>query len=204
MHADFLCQSATRPASYDIIDTHQAMTTPAPVLVGQIGQLFWMRVEGKGSFQNSVQVKNCFQTMMGKGERHFVVDLERCPIMDSTFLGTLTGAALNLRESGGGEVSVLNANSRNQQLLTSLGLDHVLDVDHDGTKYCNERRQVCAVLNTCDDGMPPCPKEEQAAQVLAAHEALTQANAENAVRFRDVIEFLEQEIRLGPAPSGAR
>ncbi|MCE9520081.1 MAG: STAS domain-containing protein [Verrucomicrobia bacterium] len=180
------------------------MTTPAPILVGQIGQLFWMRVDGKGSFQNSVQVKRCFQTMIEKGERHFVIDLERCPIMDSTFLGTLTGAALNLRESGNGEVSVLNANSRNQQLLTSLGLDHILDVDHDGSKFCNERKQVCNELNTCADGMSPCPKEEQAAQVLAAHEALTQANAENAVRFRDVIEFLEQELRLNPAASPAR
>jgi anti-anti-sigma regulatory factor len=177
------------------------MTAPAPILVGQIGPLFWMRVEGKGSFQNSVQVKRCFQSMIEKGERHFVVDLERCPIMDSTFLGTLTGAALNLRESGDGGVSVLNANSRNQQLLTSLGLDHILDVDRDGSKYCSERKQVCSELNTCADETAPCPKEEQAAQVLAAHEALTQANAENATRFRDVIEFLEQELRLSPAPA---
>ncbi len=176
------------------------MTTPAPILVGHIGQLFWIRVEGKGSFQNSVQVKHCFQTMIEKGERHFVVDLERCPIMDSTFLGTLTGAALNLRDSGSGEVSVLNANSRNQQLLTSLGLDHILDVDHDGTKYCSERKQVSSELSNCADEIPPCPKEEQVAQVLAAHEALTQANAENAARFRDVIEFLEQELRPSPAP----
>ncbi|HEY2573650.1 MAG TPA: STAS domain-containing protein, partial [Verrucomicrobiaceae bacterium] len=145
------------------------MTAPAPILVGQIGSLFWMRVEGKGSFQNSVQVKRCFQSMIEKGERHFVVDLERCPIMDSTFLGTLTGAALNLRESGSGEVSVLNANSRNQQLLTSLGLDHILEVDRDGSKFCDERKQVCTELNTCPESAAPCRKEDQAAQVLEAH-----------------------------------
>lgn len=178
------------------------MTAPAPILVGQIGQLFWMRIEGKGSFQNSVQVKRCIQTMIEKGERRFVVDLEHCPIMDSTFLGTLTGAALNLRESGGGEVSVLNANPRNQQLLVSLGLDHILEVDRDGSKFCAERRQVCHELNTCAEEPAPCARQEQAAQVLAAHEALTKANAENAIRFRDVIEFLEQELRLNPsAPS---
>lgn len=179
------------------------MTAPAPILVGRIGELFWMRVEGKGSFQNSVQVKRCFQKMIEKGERHFVVDLERCPIMDSTFLGTLTGAALNLRESGSGEVSVLNANSRNQQLLTSLGLDHILDVDSDGSKFSSERKQVCGELDTCAEEAAS-HKEEQAAQVLAAHQALTQANAENAARFRDVIEFLEQELRLDPAASAAR
>ncbi len=169
------------------------MTTPAPILIGQVSQLVWMRVEGKGSFQNSVQVKRCFQRMMEQGEKHFIVDLERCPIMDSTFLGTLTGAALNLRETGG-EVCVLNANTRNQQLLTSLGLDYILDVDFEGTKHSEERRQVCAELGTCAEASVPCSKAEQAEHVLEAHKALTSANEQNAGRFRDVIEFLESEL----------
>lgn len=170
------------------------MTSPAPILVGNIGSLFWMRVDGKGSFQNSVQVKRCFQTMIEKGTRHFVVDLERCPIMDSTFLGTLTGAALNLRELGDGEVCILNANTRNKQLLSSLGLDHILDVDNDGSKHSLERKQVCEELGSCSDPAPPT-KVEQAEHVLEAHEALTKANEANASRFKDVIEFLEKEVR---------
>ncbi len=174
------------------------MTAPAPILVGQVGPYFWMRVEGKGSFQNSVQVKRCFQTMIGKGERHFVVDLERCPIMDSTFLGTLTGAAMNLREIGEGEVAVVNVNTRNQQLLCSLGLDHILDVDKDGTKHCEARREVCAELSTCKDASG-ATKQEQAEHVLEAHEALTKANDDNASRFKDVIDFLEKEVRAHAA-----
>ena len=170
------------------------MTSPAPILVGNIGNLFWMRVDGKGSFQNSVQVKRCFQTMIEKGTRHFVVDLERCPIMDSTFLGTLTGAALNLRELGDGEVCILNANARNRQLLSSLGLDHILDVDNEGSRHEKERKQVCDELGKCGDNATP-DKVEQAEHVLEAHEALTKANEANASRFKDVIEFLEKEVR---------
>ncbi|HSJ02564.1 MAG TPA: STAS domain-containing protein [Verrucomicrobium sp.] len=170
------------------------MTSPAPILVGNIGNLFWMRVDGKGSFQNSVQVKRCFQTMIEKGTRHFVVDLERCPIMDSTFLGTLTGAALNLRELGDGEVCILNANARNQQLLSSLGLDHILEVDNEGSRHQSERRQVCDELGKCKENAQP-DKVEQAEHVLEAHEALTRANEANASRFKDVIEFLEKEVR---------
>jgi anti-anti-sigma factor len=177
------------------------MTAPAPILVGQVGQLFWMRVEGKGSFQNSVQAKRCFQVMMERGERHFVIDLERCPIMDSTFLGTLTGAALNLRESGGGEVCVLNANARNRQLLTSLGLDHILEVDLEGRMHGEARRQVGNELGSCTDVVSPCEKEEQAVHVLEAHESLCRANEENAARFRDVIDFLEKEVRAKSAPA---
>jgi anti-anti-sigma factor len=176
------------------------MTPPAPILVGQVGNLLWLRVEGKGSFQNSVQVKRCFQAMMEKGNRHFVVDLERCPIMDSTFLGTLTGAALNLQSKGEGEVCIINANARNHQLLTSLGLDHILEVDTEGERYTAERELVRADLSAVpQEGTGP-DKDEQAEHVLAAHEALTQANAENASRFKDVIEFLEKELR---AKSGA-
>ena len=79
-----------------------------------IDSLFWLRIEGKGCFQNSVDVKRVVRSMMEAGVRNFVVDLERCPTMDSTFLGTLTGIALRLRESGGGRLTVLNANARNQ------------------------------------------------------------------------------------------
>ena len=172
---------------------HLVVTPPAPILVGKIGRIFWMRVEGKGSFQNSVQVKRCIQAMIEQGSRHFVVDLERCPIMDSTFMGTLTGAALNLRELGEGEVTILNANSRNQQLLVSLGLDHILEVDKDGSRLKAERQQVCKQLGTCEEGSA-ADKTEQAEHVLEAHEALSQANEENAGRFRDVIEFLEREL----------
>lgn len=177
------------------------MISAAPILVGQIGNLLWLRVEGKGSFQNSVQVKRCFQTMIERGTRHFVVDLERCPIMDSTFLGTLTGAALNLRNLGSGEVSIVNANTRNQQLLSSLGLDHILDVDQDGSRYTQERSQIAAELSTCKDDLQAVTKSEQAEHVLTAHEALTQANSDNASRFKDVIEFLEKEVRDKAAKS---
>lgn len=153
-----------------------------------------MRVDGKGTFQNSIEVKRCFQSVIATGTKDFVVDLERCPMMDSTFLGTLTGAALNLRESGGGGLSVLNANERNQHLLTSLGLDHILDLDLDGTAWVAERKLVCKELAQCEGQTVPACKEEQALQVLRAHQALTEANEANECKFRDVIQFLEDEL----------
>lgn len=162
-----------------------------------------MRVEGKGTFQNSVEVKRCFQSVIATGMKDFVVDLELCPMMDSTFLGTLTGAALNLRESGGGGLSVLNANEKNQHLLTSLGLDHILDLDTDGTAWAVERRQVCEELAQCDGQTAPVCKEEQARQVLQAHQALTEANADNLCKFRDVIRYLEEELGAKPMAASA-
>jgi anti-anti-sigma regulatory factor len=167
-----------------------ALTT---ILVGQIGKVFWLRVEGRGTFQDSMQVKRAFQSVIAGGTRDLVVDLERCPMMDSTFLGTLTGTALNLMEHGGGTLSVLNANQRNQQLLTELGLDHILDLDVAGTAWPNERREACAQLSTCGEKNAEC-KEEQTRHVLTAHKALSEVSGENQGRFRDVIHFLEKEL----------
>ena len=132
--------------------------------------------------------------MIQDGVRNFVIDLERCPTMDSTFLGTLTGVALRLRESGGGRLTVLNANGRNQQLLSSLGLDHVLEVDVDGTTWAAERAVAAAELGHCEGCETLPTKTDQAEHVLEAHQALTRANAANASRFQDVIVFLEKEL----------
>lgn len=177
------------------------MPAPTTILVGHIGKVFWLRVEGRGTFQDSVQVKRAFQTIITEGTRDLVVDLERCPMMDSTFLGTLTGTALNLLESGGGTLSVLNANPRNQQLLTDLGLDHILDLDIAGTAWPAERLEACAQLSTCGEKGAE-GKMEQTEHVLTAHRTLADVSHENRGRFRDVIHFLERELS-GSGPLAA-
>ncbi|WP_395746356.1 STAS domain-containing protein [Prosthecobacter sp.] len=172
------------------------MTPPTHILVGTIGRVFWMRVDGRGTFQNSLQAKKALQRVVAQGMRNLVVDLERCPMMDSTFLGMLTGAALNLRETGGGSLSVVNANQRNLQLLTSLGLDHILDLDRDGKLWEAERKEVCDALQHCGEATAEC-KEVQTQHVLSAHQALAHLSDANESRFHDVIEFLEKELEAG-------
>jgi hypothetical protein len=108
----------------------------------------------------------------------------------------LTGTALNLRESGDGTLSVLNANQRNLQLLTSLGLDHILELDREGKLWADERKQACSALEQCSDVSAEC-KESQTRHVLSAHQALADLSPANECRFHDVIEFLEKELEAG-------
>lgn len=169
------------------------MTPATSILVGQIGPVFWIRVEGRGTFQNSLHLKRVLKQTIEQGQRHFVVDLERCPMMDSTFLGTLTGAALSLREHAGASLSVLNANDRNEQLLESLGLDHLLEVDRDGTSWPSERKTAAGSIARCLEG-EEAMMEDQTEHVLKAHQALADVSDDNACRFKDVIEFLEKEL----------
>ncbi len=173
---------------------------PTTILVGWIGRVFWLRVEGKGTFLCSLQVKRAFQAVLQAGARDLVVDLERCPIMDSTFLGTLTYAAIALRNRGGGSFSILNANARNLQLLSDLGLNHVMQVDADGSAWPEERRLACQLLATCGES-GEAGRQEQARHVLEAHQSLSGLSSTNQQRFSDVIHFLEQEIHEPPRPA---
>lgn len=181
------------------------MNTPASrILVGMIGRVFWMRVEGKGTFQNSLQAKSAFQGVMARGVRSLVVDLDRCPMMDSTFLGMLTGAALSMKTttpppSDSEGLSVVNANQRNVQLLTSLGLHNILNLDTEGKLWAAERERACAALQQCAEAQP-CTKELQTLHILDSHKTLSSINAENEIRFQDVIEFLEKELQAHSVP----
>lgn len=179
--------------------TPDLMTPTSNILVGRIGGVFWLRVEGRGSYLNSMQVKRAFQAVIEEGTQDLVIDLERCSMMDSTFLGTLTGTALSLMEQGGGTLSVLNANPRNLQLLNDLGLDQILDVDTQGTRWPEERRAVCEDLATCQE-KTAASKLEQTAHVLTAHQLLSNVSHQNQSRFKDVIHFLEKELDASQNP----
>lgn len=133
--------------------------------------------------------------MIVAGERRFVVDLADCPVMDSTFMGTLTGVARGLRAYEDGKLEVLNANTRNKQLIRSLGLDHVFDLDVEGSTWVEERRAVAARFKDTENVAPlHLNKREQTEFILRAHEELTAADAANTPRFEDVIKYLKKEL----------
>lgn len=148
-----------------------------------------MRVEGKGSFLNSTGLKEFTKEMINRGYRDFVVDLKSCPVMDSTFMGTLAGVALRLRELGQGQIRVVNLNERNFDLLGNLGLDQLFSIDGEATK---------APVPASDTVLPSAPvdKNAQAQTMLDAHTELVEANPDNAAKFKDVIEYLKQDLHL--------
>jgi hypothetical protein len=83
-------------------------------------------------------------------------------------------------------LSVVNLNERNAESLRSLGLDQLFSV------------RVSAIKR--DARALPIPLEEdstaRAQTMLEAHEALVKTAPENLPIFKDVIEFLEEELHL--------
>ena len=165
------------------------VSTISSILVGLTNKIVWVRVEGKGSFLNSAGVKDFTREMINRGHREFVVDLKNCPVMDSTFMGTLAGIALRLRELGQGHLHVINLNERNNDLLSNLGLDQLFTMGLDGLKA------GAAPIRPLESGAASDPAA-QAEVMLEAHQALVEAAPENLTKFKDVLEYLKQDLHV--------
>ena len=165
------------------------------MLFGCIEDAVWIRPLGRGSFETSPYLKRLADRWIVEGKRLFVVDLEECPVMDSTFMGTLLGIATRLMDRGG-QVGIVSLNERNLRLLRNLGLDAVLVVDADGVLWPELRRLAAESLRCwqAERENLPC-RQEKAEVMLEAHEALVELGEQNAARFQDVIEFLRADVK---------
>jgi len=170
------------------------LTVDSSIQVGVCGPTVWVKVEGKGSFLNSDNLKEFARGMLDQGYREFVVDLGDCAAMDSTFMGTMARVALWLTELGQGKLHIVHCGSRNQQLLSGLGLDRIFDIDANGgsSPDCGPPEQTLAALSP--EEQKKTQTKTQTKTMLDAHEALCQASPENVLRFKDVLDFLRQEL----------
>lgn len=157
------------------------------IQVGVNGPAVWVKVEGKGSFLNSGNLKEFAQEMVNRGYREFIVDLENCAMMDSTFMGTMAGLALRLKELGHGHLHVVHCGTRSHELLTGLGLDQIFDIHRNGAAA-----PECEQLE--DEAKLAAQKRETTKTMLEAHEALCKASPENFFRFKDVLDYLKQDL----------
>jgi anti-sigma B factor antagonist len=160
------------------------------IQVGVNGPAVWVKVEGKGNFLNSGNLKEFARAMLDRGYREFVIDLADCAMMDSTFMGTMASVALRLRELGRGHLHVVHCGNRSQELLSGLGLDQIFSIHVDG-----EAPPECEAFQRRPSGeAPKGEKQEQMQTMLEAHEALCEAAPENLTRFKDVLDYLKQDL----------
>jgi len=166
------------------------------IQVGVNGDAVWVKVEGKGTFLNSGDLKEFTREMVNRGYREFVVDLERCAMMDSTFMGTMAGVALRLKEIGQGHLHVVHCGERSRNLLSGLGLDQIFSIHSNGAMA-----PECAALQQ-DDATESAEekKQETSQQMLDAHEALCEAVPQNVARFKDVLDYLKQDLHHETKP----
>lgn len=153
-----------------------------------------IRIEGRASFMNSVSLRDFFAEMKHQNRTRFVIDFKNCSSMDSTFLGVLAGAALELRKVGAaGSLVLCRVGERNLELVRNLGLHRLLTVDTDGAG-CSAPPSPGAQALTPAGKMTEL---ENARLVLAAHENLVAADEANREKFQDVLAFLSSRVEQG-------
>lgn len=170
------------------------MSANGSILVGCLGSVAWVRVEGPANQENAGQIREFLRGRFEKGWSKFVIDLQNCIGIDSTFIGMIYRLAVDVKENDeSGTVDVIHPGDRNERSIRKLGLDSMIRIDRDGAAWSAEKSLVEENLKH-----PRCShsqsKEERAELVLDAHEALIEANEENRNRFCDVVEYLRKDL----------
>ena len=157
------------------------------VLVGK--KFACVKIAGRANFASSPDFKTLLSELSQKGFGHFIIDLSECVLMDSTFLGVLAGAALELRKrKPPGSLVLCRVAHRNLELLRNLGLHRLLTVD--AGDFPMDFGPGATALNPDPDRS----ELENARLVLEAHENLVATDPANQGKFQDVLAFLRNRV----------
>ncbi len=165
-------------------------TNQGRVWVGATEGEVFVRVEGRGTHVVSQPLSACLTEMASRGARAFFFDLAGCTHLDSTFLGVLTAFCVRWKASDARCV-VTGSSARHLQLFRTLGIDRFFQFE---TADADAQPQQMQPLD------PHASKEAYSATVLEAHRALMACDERNVPRFKDVVQFLEEELRK-PGPT---
>jgi anti-sigma B factor antagonist len=171
-----------------------ALANSLAVWVGD--QLVCVKVAGRANFSGSVDFKTLVTSLWEKGYHHFVLDLSECLLMDSTFLGVLAGLGLKLNNhapsagqaaNGHHAIELLNPSPRIADLLENLGITHLFDITRGpATTEC---------LVALDHAPTAADRHEVQKTCLEAHQTLMDVNPANVAKFKDVAQFLAEDLK---------
>jgi anti-sigma B factor antagonist len=162
------------------------------IKVGKFEGFSWIRCEGKGSFLNSLAVKEFGDARIRAGVVRLVIDLEECTGMDSTFMGTLAGMAARISEYGG-KLQVTAANEKSCHSLEDLGLDFLMEINPCDSEWSGLEGRVRDLLKPKVAGTK-AGTVMHTKHVLEAHEILSRANDSNEKKFSSVVKMLGDEL----------
>ncbi len=81
--------------------------------------------------------------------------------------------------------------------FTGLGLDQIFSIHANGA--ASPQCELLQRESTAES--PDAKKQENARQMLDAHQALCDAAPQNLSRFKDVLDYLKQDLHHGTAPN---
>ena len=149
-----------------------------------------VKIAGRANFTFSPDFKSLLTGLCQKGYTHFVVDLSQCLLMDSTFLGTLAGFGVMTNPAAAHhcDIELLNPSPRVAELLENLGVLQLFKVTSGPVQIPGDAKEAPAESSAHS-------REEITRTCLEAHRALMAANPDNVARFKDVTQFLAEDLK---------
>ena len=162
----------------------------------------FLRLIGRGTYKLGPVLKDFAATAVRKGCSLFVMDMEQCAGMDSTFMGVLAGLALRVKRETGGRVAVVHVSPKNLALLTTLGVSRILGLGEApaGAGATGPGAATPGDMQALAAG--EVDRRQLTQTMLEAHESLVGIRPENLPKFRDVIAYLSESLRSGEAGEG--
>src|ERR1017187_9779132 len=160
------------------------------VLVGK--NFACVKICGRANFASSPDFKTLLNELAQRGYGHFIIELGECVLMDSTFLGVLSGFGMKLNPAGAPAargIELHNPSARVSELLDNLGAAHLFKTTTGPLQLPAE------VQATCTPESKNPTHEEITRTSLEAHQTLMAMNPENVARFKDVAQFLAEDLR---------
>ncbi len=158
------------------------------VLVGK--NFACVKIAGRANFCSSPDFKTLLAELVQKGYGHFIIDLSECVLMDSTFLGILAAFGLKLNPAEAATkpgIELLNPNARVTELLENLGVLQLF-------KTASGALELPDDVKACTPESIHPTHEQIARTSLEAHQTLMAVNPENVARFKDVTQFLAEDL----------
>jgi anti-anti-sigma factor len=165
---------------------------PLTLMVAIFEESVWIKISGRANFTSSLDLKNLVNELWQRGHKHIILELCDCIIMDSTFLGVLAGIGLKFSEATQrGEkcsVEIANPNPRMTEILENLGVLHLFKV----ITTSHPESEKFEPLASDGDG---ASRVEVTRNCLEAHKILMNLNAANVGKFKDVAQFLADDLK---------
>jgi anti-anti-sigma factor len=149
-----------------------------------------VKIAGRANYISSPDFKTLLNELTAKGYRRFIIDLSECVLMDSTFLGVLAGFGLKMQPANSDQqgIELFNANTRVAELLENLGVARLFRITGGALELPGDVK-----TSTPEPANPA--HEEITRTCLEAHQTLMTMNPENAARFKDVAQFLAEDLK---------
>ncbi len=181
------------------------MTAPSQgIFVACTPTAVFIRVIGRGACRNSVCLQEYGAKRLQEGYRTVVVDLRQCESMDSTFLGVFAGFGLTLGDTG--RLILVDLNKESHRAFADLGLDQIASLQGRAAGTLQEEfppdRQF-EWLTGSDLTSPDRSFDalDRAVLMLECHEHLCQLDSRNEEKFREVKQFLREDIARHKHPN---